>query len=795
MQGDIGMKMPWSGSKEGKKSRKQHQGIADFLFNRAKMHWWLLGVICLLAVVWTVFPMESSRRLLNAGDFKLGERSPRDVFAQVDAFYDKAATEEEKQMALAGIPPVFDLDFQTLGDAGEEFKIIRNVRADDSLTDAEKVAKMKRLLYTGLILTDEVGLILATASDDQIDAMEDGVLNVLSDILADGVIAGGDDGSFVGTLLRIDYIKPEWERIKKRLEIQSGQRPANTQIASQLSVTLVDKRSEPSEEKTVSVKDMRDWSQAKDAALGTAMEMPEPINTVVMAMSVALMRPNLTYNPDLTEKLQEDMLSNFPVISQEIRQGDMIVGVGEPITESVERKLKAVSSAQKRAAIRAVPGAVIITALLAFVLIVYLRRYESSIFSEPRKIIALNLAILLILIIGDLFISWKPTVRLFVVWGPELEIQRPGFFVPAALASVIVAMLSNVQLAIVITCVIGVFVAMLAGVNLTGSLEYFLVVLAGGTAAAISASRARHRRHLMIAGLYTAGVNAFTILGLGFMGNISLVNVGTNCLIGAMNGIMVAVLTPGLLPIFEYLSKTTTDMELLELADLNQPLLTQLKEKASGSYYHSIDVAKLAEAAAEAIGANPLLVRVGSYYHDIGKISKPEYFIENQKGENIHDNLNPNMSVRVIASHVKEGVNVAKEHKLPQAVVDIIQQYHGTGLIGGKSFYQKAKEADRHDTVRLEDYRYPGPRPQTKEAAIVLLADSVESARHVVLNGNPTYSRLVSFVREIIEGKIMDSQLDECDLTLRDINLIADALAKVLSGMYHTRVEYPKAGD
>jgi putative nucleotidyltransferase with HDIG domain len=186
---------------------------------------------------------------------------------------------------------------------------------------------------------------------------------------------------------------------------------------------------------------------------------------------------------------------------------------------------------------------------------------------------------------------------------------------------------------------------------------------------------------------------------------------------------------------------------------------------------------------------------VGSYYHDIGKMSKPEYFIENQRGENIHDNLNPNMSVRVIASHVKEGVSVAKEHKLPQAVIDIIQQYHGTGLIGGKSFYQKAKEADKHNTVRLEDYRYPGPKPQTKEAAIVLLADSVESARHVMLNGNPTYSRLVSFVREIIEGKIMDSQLDECDITLRDINLIADAFVKVLSGMYHTRVEYPKAGD
>ncbi len=192
------------------------------------------------------------------------------------------------------------------------------------------------------------------------------------------------------------------------------------------------------------------------------------------------------------------------------------------------------------------------------------------------------------------------------------------------------------------------------------------------------------------------------------------------------------------------------------------------------------------------MGANPLLTRVGSYYHDIGKMTKPEYFIENQKGENVHDTLNPSMSSRVISHHVKDGVRVAKEHKLPQVVQDIIQQHQGTTLIGGRRFYQKAVEADKHDTVKIEDYRYPGPKPQTKEAAIVLLADSVESARHVALHDNPTYSRLVSFVREIIEGKIVDSQLDECDLTLRDISLIADAFVKVLSGMYHTRIGYPK---
>jgi cyclic-di-AMP phosphodiesterase PgpH len=190
-----------------------------------------------------------------------------------------------------------------------------------------------------------------------------------------------------------------------------------------------------------------------------------------------------------------------------------------------------------------------------------------------------------------------------------------------------------------------------------------------------------------------------------------------------------------------------------------------------------------------------LLARVGSYYHDIGKMTKPEYFIENQKGENVHDKLNPSMSSRVIAAHVKDGVKIANDARLPQVIQDIIQQHHGNTLIGGLRFYQKAMEADRHNTVRLEDYRYPGPKPQTKEAAIILLADSIESARHVLLREDSSYSRIINFVREIIEDKTIDSQLNECDLTLRDVSLIADAFVKVLSGMYHTRIEYPKESD
>ena len=775
------MKMRWSKDSRNNDSKK-YKNIGDILFARLRMHWWLLGLIVLLAAFFIAYPQEERRKFLDLDKFQLGEKSPRDVYAPINAtYYDEVATAEEKQKASMKVPPVFDLDFQRLEDAKNEFNIVRQVRASFMLSDEQKIAEMRQRFIIGP--TDPVGRILATASDKQIDEIEKEVIQILQNILSEGVIPGGDESTFIKELSDISYIKPEWERIKKKLEKETGQRATNSQIAAKMKVTLVGK--DPAVNKTVLVKDLREWIEATNAAREISEEMPEPIGTVVNEMTVLLMRPNLNYDPILTQEYQEKVIEDFPPIRQPIFMGDKIIGIGEVVTEPIVIKLNAIFRSQKLAILRALPGALLLAMLLAYALVTYLKKYESSIFSEPRKIIALNIIILLVLVLGYIIILWEPRT-----------IDRPGFLIPAALASIIVAILGSVQLAIVVTCIVGVFIALLTGVNIIGSLEYFLVILAGGTAAAMSAARARHRRHLIISGLYVSVVNAAVILGLGLLENLSFVNLGTNCLIGAVNGAMVAVLTPGLLPIFEYLSRTTTDMELLELADLNQPLLAQLKSKASGSYYHSLRVAELAWAAAEEIGvdrANPLLVRVGAYYHDVGKISKPEYFIENQipGGENIHDGLSPNMSARVIRAHVKDGVSLAKEYKLPQVVVDIIQQHHGTTLIGGQRFYQKALEADRHNTVRLEDYRYPGPKPQTKEAVIVHLADSVESAS-VLLQDNPTYRQLLNFVREIVEGKIMDSQLDECDVTLKDISLITESFARVLSGMFHTRIEYPK---
>jgi len=776
------MRIPWSKYRKIL-NRKQSENVISLTFKRARIHWWLIGFVFVFITAWLVFPSENRQKLVDPDDFKLGYKSPKDVFASVGIdYHETVETDTEKQKILAEVPPVFNLDFHGLKKAEEQFDIAIRVKQDSALNKTQKIRQIRELFY--IIPSDRAGTILVEASEEQIKSMKDETLRLISDVLSRGIIADSNDVSFTHELAKIDYLKPKWETIREETDKQTGITLSDIQIAAKMNITIVDTRLGSASEKTLSVKELLPLSEALVVARNMANELPEPVSDVVKEM-LGLIRPNLTYNPALTQENQERRINELLSSSQKIAKGEKIIGIGDVVTESHVRKLKAQSTAQRQVILNSFPSVLLLILILSALFIIYLEKQESMFFSEPRKILTVITAMLLVLALANLVINQ----------GHKMGLPSPGFLVPVALASIIIAVVTNVQLSILATCIVGVLMAVLAGIGTTASFGYFLVTLTGGTVAAIYITHTRRRRHLIKVGLYVSLTNIVTILGVGFLSEEPLMKLGMGALVGGINGLIVALLTPGLLPVFEYLSRTTTDMELLELSDLNQQLLTQLKEKASGSYYHSLDVAKLAETAAEAIKASPLLARVGSYYHDIGKMTKPEYFIENQKGENVHDKLNPSMSSRVISSHVKDGVKIANDARLPQVIQDIIQQHHGNTLIGGLRFYQKAMEADKHNTVRLEDYRYPGPKPLTKESAIILLADSIESARHVLLRDDSSYSRIINFVREIIEDKTMDAQLNECNLTLRDISLISDAFVKVLSGMYHTRIGYLKESE
>ncbi|RMD60269.1 MAG: HDIG domain-containing protein [Nitrospirae bacterium] len=335
-----------------------------------------------------------------------------------------------------------------------------------------------------------------------------------------------------------------------------------------------------------------------------------------------------------------------------------------------------------------------------------------------------------------------------------------------------------------------VIISIIAGLWLHDPL-YTVYVIAGSVTAAFSVIKCKRRTCLLKAGLFISIVNIFSALTTILAKGSSTNDIGFITLMAFINGFLVSTLVSVFLPLLEYLFGLTTNISLLEWLDLNQPLMKSLLVNAPGTYHHSIITANLAEAAAEAVGVNPLEARVGAYYHDIGKMKMPEYFIENQNGiYNRHDRLTPTMSSLILIAHVKEGVELAKKHKLPKIIRDIIQQHHGTSLI--KYFYQKAKDmtgSSENNIISEENFRYPGPKPQTKAAAIVMLADNVEAAARVL--DNPTPARISTLVDTIVNNIFLDGQLDECDLTLKDIHNIKKKFAYILTGLHHRRVDYP----
>jgi putative nucleotidyltransferase with HDIG domain len=281
---------------------------------------------------------------------------------------------------------------------------------------------------------------------------------------------------------------------------------------------------------------------------------------------------------------------------------------------------------------------------------------------------------------------------------------------------------------------------------------------------------------------------AVTLLALSLVGERSAADFAVSMAWAGSNAALSAVIAMGFVPVFEWFTGITTDQTLLEWADPNAPLLRRLSLEAPGTYAHTINVANLAELAANAIGAHGLLCRVGLYYHDVGKVLKPHYFVENQaEGRNPHDKLKPDTSSAILVEHVVEGLRLGKEAGLPEVIQRFITEHHGTQLIA--YFFSRAQDELGEEDVDEADYRYPGPKPQSRETAVAMMADSIESATRVLQE--PTPERVRDLVEGIIEGKQQDGQLDEAPLTMREITVLKDTFVKVLSGIYHHRIDYP----
>ena len=423
----------------------------------------------------------------------------------------------------------------------------------------------------------------------------------------------------------------------------------------------------------------------------------------------------------------------------------------------------------------------LISFVLLFMLYRDIMRYKPAYLNNYSMLLLLSLMIIGTLMTGRIFSYFL--INLMKGLGTA-DTGIAIYGIPIATGAMLVALLFDFHTAITFSFTI----SLLTGYWLDESF-FPIYTFVGSLTAAFSVIRCKKRSALLRGGLYVILANiCLVIIFLISKGDLFTGKAPAAIVFAIFSGITVAAAVALTLPLYEYLFKVTTDISLLELLDLNQPLMKMLMINAPGTYHHSVIVGSLVESAAETVGVNPLLARVSSYYHDIGKAKMPEYFVENQGGApNKHDKLTPHMSSMIIINHVKEGVELANQYKLPQPLIDIIKQHHGTAVL--TYFFQKAKDMGYDAAPGQEEYMYPGPRPQTRVAALVMMADAVEAASKVL--NDPTPARISALVEKIINHIFLEGQLDECELTLKDISEIKKRFIYILTGIMHKRIDYP----
>ena len=488
--------------------------------------------------------------------------------------------------------------------------------------------------------------------------------------------------------------------------------------------------------------------------------------------------PNRFYDLEQTKILREKAMELVEPVKVQIKAQQKIIGEGEIVTQQHIQALQALGLLHPSRPWITLLGTALLIVMMMGIVLFYIKRQNRIIYDNTAYLCMIGIIVTMVLAVS------KSILMIEILRWPELQ-ERLGYLSPIAAAGMLIAILLKTRLAVLIVAVISLIIGLMINNQITFSIAGFI----GGVTGIYSISKLSQRGDLARAGLYTGIAVMLSIFVIGMIEETQWqVLIISGIILGLLNGLLSSILTNGALPYLESFFGIISPVRLLELSNPNNKLLRRLLLEAPGTYHHSIMVGNLAEAAAEAVRGDHLLVRVGAMYHDIGKTKRPYFFVENQLGiENPHDKIAPTLSTLIITSHVKDGIEMAREHRLPQCIIDFIEQHHGTTLI--KYFYHKALESEEEEKIAESAFRYLGPKPQTKETAIVMLADTVEAAVRALKN--PTPGQIEGLVREIIKEKLMDGQLDECDLTLKDLDIIANAFLRVLSGALHSRIEYP----
>jgi len=498
-------------------------------------------------------------------------------------------------------------------------------------------------------------------------------------------------------------------------------------------------------------------------------------------------KPNILFDKELTVSRQKERLDKVSRFQGTVLANELIVDTNNRITENVLLKLKSLQFESGRRLgyekatdkLREYLGAFFVVSILLFSLFAFLYIYRNHYFKNYKILILISL-----LMYGIILFAW-------IVQSYQL----PVYIIPIAMVSMLLTVLLDASVAIMISTITILLISLLIGNDLDFAIIQFFISFMS----IFSVRRLRKRRQIIITMLLLVFCSVFVFFSVMLFKGIDFLDYNYST-VGylALASFLCPILSFGLVPLFEPTFGITTDLSLIELLDYDQPLLKKLMEDAPGTHTHSVKVGTLAESCANAVGARALLCRVGAYYHDIGKVKNPEYYAENQMGVNKHDSISPHMSAKILKQHVTDGLDLADEYGIPSIVKDFIATHHATNRM--EYFYQKAlSQSDDSDTVDEKEFRYPGPKPTTKETAIVMIAEAIEAQANSIKN--PTFEKFEAMIDEAIKGRLQDGQLDECPLTMSDLQKIKgrrdgkEGLLPVLSGLYHSRPEYPSKED
>ncbi len=706
-------------------------------------------------------------------DHKVGDVVSQTVEAPQDfTVEDPEGTAEKREKALAKVPAVFTFDLRV------------NSRIE---------AELKRAFATGRAAIEEERARLRLALDRPLpkDAQERlfrDLADRIPELSQPRVLRICFDHSFSRDLenqlvkILTEALKPpgvvESRDILLRYQFKSGIEVRNSVTGSR--------------ERLVDWMSVRDLNRAKELLRQNEFELTAVSaeeKKVLISSFDSWLRPNLTFSEEETRSLEQQAEADVDPVVIQVKKGRTIVRAGDEITSqnlvllNHLKKLK-----QPYRVLSRFFGILVIVTFFMIALWQYLVLFQKRRVKIKPHYLLLALVLCGALLITKVFVGLADVLSETVI---SESLQNPlnfYFLAPVAAGTILVILLVDANVAILFSLIFAVFVGLL-----TGQVSLSVYSLAGSLTAVYVLDHYRERLAIIRGGLIIGFVNVISVLALHLYGSTTALGwtaLSIRLSGGFLSGLFAAMLASLLLPVLESLFDVTTDIRLLELSNLNKPILRRLAVEAPGTYHHSIVVGTLAEAAAEAIGANALLVRVGAYYHDIGKLKKPSYYVENQiYCSNKHETLSPSMSSLILASHVKDGLSLADEIGLAPKVRDMIPQHHGTRLM--TYFYQKARDAadDKHPNVSEDDFRYPGPRPQSREAAILMLADQVEAAARTLQD--PTPSQIEGMIRRLVQSTIQDGQFDECDITLKDLEDISRAFVRVIAGIHHHRIEYP----